>query len=113
MSVLFVIEIVLGVVFGRSDTPSCAGFANIPLPCPRSLWDYESKTAWSYRIQKYTRSRSSEGIPIISDLVAASDSGTDLETISLEDEMFGKVVEWCQAMDGFGTLVWMAVLLDK
>ncbi|KAF7540272.1 hypothetical protein G7054_g1457 [Neopestalotiopsis clavispora] len=57
--------------------------------------------------------RSSEGIPIISDLVAASDSGTDLETISLEDEMFGKVVEWCQAMDGFGTLVWMAVLLDK
>ncbi|ETS73287.1 hypothetical protein PFICI_14892 [Pestalotiopsis fici W106-1] len=110
---LFVIEIVLGVVFGRTDTANCPGFANIPLPCPKNLWDYESKTSWPYRVSRYTKSRSSGSHPTISDLVAASNSSADLQTIPLENQTFGKVVEWCQALDDLGTLVWMAVLLDN
>lgn len=110
---LFVIETVLGVVFGRRDTAHCAGFSNVPLPCSGSLWDYQSRTAWSWKLERYKESRPGGSILTLGDLVSASNASTDLETIGRENSVFGNVAEWCQTLDEFSTLIWMAVLLDK
>jgi hypothetical protein len=112
-SFIFVLDILLGTVVGRRKKTVCMGMANAPLPCPRDLWDYESKFSWAYRRQEYVRSRTGQDVLRIRDLQNACNSCTNLDIPSRDNQTFGRVANWCGSLDNLGTLVYMAALLDS
>jgi hypothetical protein len=113
---LFVLEALLDLIVGPRDGPEeCPGFSMIPLPCPRYLWDYEHRDAWGYRIRQYMDQRGEDRALTIRNLLQARRPSPPPERHAGEkdgDRLVVEMARWCADIDEFGTLVWMAALLD-
>ncbi|KAI0132468.1 hypothetical protein BJ170DRAFT_249088 [Xylariales sp. AK1849] len=111
-SMLYVLESLLEVMVGRRDGPNCPGFVRVPLPCPRDLWDYGSNETWTYRLGRYLSSRTSCIVLKIRDIQQTHKPNIGPELMDRDSELVHDVGKWCESLDEFGTLVWMASLLD-
>ncbi|KAH6973854.1 hypothetical protein BKA56DRAFT_592637 [Ilyonectria sp. MPI-CAGE-AT-0026] len=87
--------------------PQCGGFAELPLPCSKTLWQASDQATWEAEYRKqYMRDdscgRSFKRILTYRNLLQGqSDPTSPLGT--------GHLGEWFTNMDDFGTLVMMAV----
>lgn len=92
----------------------CSGFDVVPLPCDRYLWEGVSGDEWNVRRRSYVARAEYGTSPLtIGDVRRAKGvlkrsrmaEGWDAEIVS-------KVSRWCERLDDFGMLVWMAVMSD-
>ncbi|KAL6410158.1 hypothetical protein AUP68_06570 [Ilyonectria robusta] len=87
--------------------PQCGGFAELPLPCGKTLWQASDQATWEAEYRKQymrddNRGRSYKRILTYRNLLQGqSDPTSPLGT--------GHLGEWFTDMDDFGTLVMMAV----
>ncbi|RYP48896.1 hypothetical protein DL768_005258 [Monosporascus sp. mg162] len=110
----FVIELLFELFL--SD-PSCAGdgnFKDLPAPSSRDLWDPDMKENWTSRLQRYLAGRKPARVLTLGDIRAAS-CGVDPSQRRTEKDaaLVRDVARWCEDLDEFGTLLWMAVSLDR
>ncbi|KAI0156878.1 hypothetical protein GGR57DRAFT_462593 [Xylariaceae sp. FL1272] len=115
-----VLGTVLNVLIGNpSLSPDCGKILSIPLICHGYLWDTDTAESWAERLHRYESQRAcQERVLVIGDLMglqagAASPNG-EISNHPLPDPLLQKdLAAWCDNLDEFGTLVWMASLLDR
>jgi hypothetical protein len=100
------IELVLDVIFGSTPRELCTAYLGVPLPCGRRLWEPVSDAEWTRRYHQYL----SSGMPDlrIQDLKLSAAGAS--EAVNEESE---GLAAWCEDLDDFGTLVWMAGMLER
>jgi hypothetical protein len=87
--------------------PQCGGFAELPLPCSKSLWQAPDPVSWEkeYRREYMIDDMGLKKIPRYRDLLPDLEYMDDLSSASGAE----CVHEWISGMDELGTLVTMAV----
>ena len=94
---------------GRYDIAECGDYyAQTPLPCSRTLWDYNTTESWANRLDRFKSKELRDKVFTIGDLEGfdgANISGTD-------EELLMGLARWCEGIDEFGTLVWMVSSLE-
>ncbi|KAI1360482.1 hypothetical protein F5Y08DRAFT_317245 [Xylaria arbuscula] len=111
VSLFYVIRVVLIIRDGRPHR-RCT-LPTTPLPCGPDLWDHEATETWALRLHRYkTRTKSNKGLTI-NDLLSYlrfEHSNVDKETGNRVHE---DLATWCESLGEFGTLVWMATMVDQ
>ncbi|KAI1270250.1 hypothetical protein F5Y18DRAFT_8159 [Xylariaceae sp. FL1019] len=114
-----VIGTVLNVLIGNPNlSPDCGKILSIPLICHGYLWDTDTAESWAERLHRYESQRAcQERVLVIGDLVGlqagTTRSNGEVDNHPLSDPLLQKdLAAWCDNLDEFGTLVWMASLLD-
>ncbi|KPM41695.1 hypothetical protein AK830_g4842 [Neonectria ditissima] len=111
---MFIIETLLDVIIGERDSVECNGFGATPLPCIRDLWETKSTTKWveDYRNAVLRRRRSK---PLTVRDLKLSVTSPNLSSVSSgeNDAVRSEIMSWCESLDPFGTIVWMAATLAK
>jgi hypothetical protein len=105
---LWIIELVLDVIIGPPrGLERCGGYSTVPLPCDRRLWEPVADAEWTRR---YRQSLGGKGTATlrIGDLRACHQS-VSASTVDEQERMAG----WCEGLDEFGALVWMAGALER
>lgn len=93
-------------------TAECAGFAKVPLPCLRDLWDYEHREAWGYRLRQYMERRGEDRNLTIRHLLQARKPAREADAAERDGRLMAEMARWCAGIDELGTLVWMAAWLE-
>ncbi|KAK0734634.1 hypothetical protein B0T26DRAFT_77565 [Lasiosphaeria miniovina] len=125
---LYGIERVFDVIFSSSGRDFCAGHCYVPLPSPRYLWEPVDNVTWTARYQKHNSMSSSYSSSarrqpgtclVMQDLwrLRQERSGTIATCESASDAAgregtFRDLEHWCETIDEFGSLVWMAAMMD-
>ncbi|KAI0426785.1 hypothetical protein F5Y09DRAFT_51095 [Xylaria sp. FL1042] len=113
INLLYVIRIVLLIQIGNRRR--CSALLATPLPSGRNLWDPDTTESWAARLHKYKSQVVSNRTLTIDDLlcycgVGVSQQGkNDKACTPIQQDL----TTWCESLDEFGTLVWMASLLDR
>ncbi|CAJ2514136.1 Uu.00g022550.m01.CDS01 [Anthostomella pinea] len=107
-SLLFMIEMILVVLIGDPNIPGCGTILGTPLPCARDLWDSDTTESGAARLHRYVRDRKSDRVLKVDDLMRRG-SGEIEDNVALVDDL----ATWCDGLDEFGTLVWMASGLNR
>lgn len=86
--------------------PRCGGFAELPLPCSKKLWQASDRATWEAEYKKeYMKEGMFNGnvkrLPTYRDLLPDFQDGSS--------SGMGHLGEWFSGMDDLGTLVMMAV----
>lgn len=110
-SVLYGIELLLDVSLRPPGTSGCPGYANLPLPCPRELWEPVPDGEWARRYREDLAARGAQWRRTlrIGDLITSrrTHSGGECGAV------VGDVAAWCEKADEFGTLLWMATMMER
>ncbi|KAI1276029.1 hypothetical protein F5Y07DRAFT_399802 [Xylaria sp. FL0933] len=113
VNLLYVIRIVLLIQIGTHQR--CSALLATPLPSGRDLWDPDAAESWAVRLHRHKARMMSSRALIIDDLLCycgvgmgQSEHNNGASTPIQED-----LTTWCESLDGFGTLLWMASLLDR
>ncbi|KAI9836376.1 MAG: hypothetical protein M1819_001405 [Sarea resinae] len=109
-AIILVIIIHLFSIEHASGLPQCGGFAELLLPCSKTLWQAPDQATWEteYRKQHMRCSsfgESSKRILTYRDLLPDLQDQNDPTSAS----RMGYLSEWFSGMDDFGTLVTMAI----
>ncbi|KAI1426484.1 hypothetical protein F5Y12DRAFT_713214 [Xylaria sp. FL1777] len=111
ISLLYVIRIVLGIQIGNPGR--CCAILATPLPAGRALWDQDATETWAIRLDRYKSRIVSHKVLTIDDLLCYSGTGQAGKNGEENTLIQKDLVTWCESLDEFGTLVWMASLLDR
>ena len=106
---LLLIESLLELIIGRVED-HCTGYYDLPLPCTRELWEVESTSEWSRRYKESLRRRKSSQVLNIQNFMSIQSSGSSrLATDPDREALVADVATWCQGVDHYGILLWMAM----
>ncbi|KAI8630476.1 hypothetical protein F5Y19DRAFT_427742 [Xylariaceae sp. FL1651] len=113
LNLFYVVRAVLVVLIGDPNQAGCGSILATPLPCMRELWDPNTTESWAARLHRYKSRRACDRVLLISDLLhrlngEESNTKNDADTLVQKD-----LVNWCESLDDFGILVWMALLLNR
>lgn len=109
MCLLYVFENIIDERIGSHDPVGCGGFEPVPLPSPRSLWDYNCSEAWAHRLARFKADGLQERLLTIQDLKhSGSDDAADWE---VDGQTVEAMAKWCGGVDEFGALLLMIGLL--
>ena len=100
-------------------TPSigqCPEFVDLPLPCIRELWEPVSDREWEKRYQQHVAfkdQRRARGLTL-GNLVLLRQSQLHGEKLDhcWEPGVADEMAEWCEKVDDFSKLVWMAFMIE-
>ncbi|KAK1540624.1 hypothetical protein CPAR01_06613 [Colletotrichum paranaense] len=110
---LFGIELLMDVDLNAEEPADCGGYSLLPLPSGRDLWEAVSSDEWRARYRRLRAESCDEKVLSIQDLRKARRAlGADSEDRSQEDQLVARVAKWCEGIDEFGMMVWMAVMLE-
>ncbi|KAK1491769.1 hypothetical protein CABS01_12093 [Colletotrichum abscissum] len=110
---LFGIELLMDVDLNAEEPADCGGYSLLPLPSGRDLWEAVSSDEWRARYRRLRAESCGEKVLSIQDLRKARRAlGADSEDRSQEDQLVARVAKWCEGIDEFGMMVWMAVMLE-
>ncbi|KXH57373.1 hypothetical protein CSAL01_12047 [Colletotrichum salicis] len=110
---LFGIELLMDVNLNAEEPADCGGYSLLPLPSGRDLWEAVSGDEWSARYRRIRDESSDEKVLSIQDLRKATRAlGVDSGDRSQEEHSVSRVAKWCEGLDEFGMMVWMAVMLE-
>ncbi|RYP68397.1 hypothetical protein DL771_006661 [Monosporascus sp. 5C6A] len=114
LALLFMIELLFEVFLGDASCTNEGNFKDVPVPSSRDLWDPDMKENWASRLQRYLAGRNPGRVLTMGDVRAAS-CGVDSsqQRIGKDPALVRDVARWCENVDPFGTLMWMAVSLDR
>ncbi|KAB5542573.1 hypothetical protein GE09DRAFT_1225496 [Coniochaeta sp. 2T2.1] len=108
VNLLWIIELDLNVIIGPPrKIERCGGYSSVPLPCDKWLWDPTvSDAEWTKRYRQSLGKQ--KPMLCIGDLrfsrqSAAGDGGEVKEGLT----------EWCEGLEEFGALIWMAGMLER
>ncbi|KAI0533601.1 hypothetical protein GGR58DRAFT_100510 [Xylaria digitata] len=111
INLFYVIRVVLGVEIG--NTKHCSTLLATPLPSGRELWDSDAAETWAIRLHRYKNRMVSNRVLTIEDMLSYPGNNQ----LGMNNEIDGPVQKdlatWCESLDDFGMLVWMASLLDR
>jgi hypothetical protein len=88
------------------EYPQCGGFADMPLPCSKALWQAPDQATWEAEYQKAMSGCgqwNGRGLQY-RDLLLDLEGGDDGSELRMQ-----RLSSWFVEMDDFGTLVTMAV----
>lgn len=113
---LYGIELLSGipVVHAEGRQTECRyGYTRVPLPSSRDLWSSAPNQEWARQYKRFLGNKSQKRVLRMQDLVSSlqsspADDGTALLLDSRKD-----ISEWCERLDEFGMLVWMATMLEQ
>ncbi|KAI0521324.1 hypothetical protein F5B22DRAFT_644049 [Xylaria bambusicola] len=111
VNLFYVIRVVLIVRDGKPQR--CCTLPATPLPSGRDLWDHEATEIWALRLQRYKRRMSSNRVLTIQDLLAYSKYDQSNKRMEIDTQVQKDLATWCESLDEFGTLVWMASSVDR
>ncbi|KAK1479856.1 hypothetical protein CCUS01_00410 [Colletotrichum cuscutae] len=110
---LFGIELLMDVDLNAEEPADCGGYSLLPLPSGKDLWEAVSSDEWRARYRRLRAESCDEKVLSIQDLRKARRAlGADSEDRSQEDQLVARVAKWCEGIDEFGMMVWMAVMLE-
>ncbi|KAG7054715.1 c6 finger domain-containing protein [Colletotrichum scovillei] len=110
---LFGIELLVDVDLNAEEPSECGGYSLLPLPSGRDLWETVSCDEWRARYRRLRAESCDEKVLSIQDLRKARRAlGADSEDRGQEDQLVAQVAKWCEGLDEFGMMVWMAVMLE-
>ncbi|OHE97179.1 hypothetical protein CORC01_07433 [Colletotrichum orchidophilum] len=110
---LFGIELLMDVDMNAEDPADCGGYRLLPLPSGRDLWETVSSDEWAARFRKLRAESGDEKVLSIQDLRTARRALVgDFSDQSQERQLVSQVAKWCEGLDEFGMMVWMAVMLE-
>ena len=84
-----------------------------PLPSGRDLWDYDATETWALRLHWYKSRMVSDHVLTIDDLLSYSKYEQSNMKNEASNWLQRDLSTWCESLDEFGTLVWMASLVDQ
>lgn len=113
LCLVHIIQIILDVMIGDGNREGCEGFGLTPLPCTRELWEIETTSEWTRRYRESLRRRKSVEVLTIRELKRAQSLPTEFESGRDVRREATDVANWCQRLDQFGMMVWMAASLVK
>ncbi|KAF4844105.1 hypothetical protein CGCSCA4_v007683 [Colletotrichum siamense] len=107
----FGFELLVDADFSGGKAATC-GYDKVAVPTGRYLWEPVSNIEWSARYKKMEAEIRKKPLSI-QDLrrvrrATGNGTGTEVE----EGEMTSRVSDWCDGLDEFGMLVWMAVMME-
>lgn len=105
----YILERLLVVMVGGQPAADCAGFDEVPLPCPRLLWDYHSSEAWAYRLDRCMQEGLSTRKLTICHVQTVGGSGVGRR---VDEQLVRDMASWCEGADELGTLLWMIATMD-
>ncbi|GAW11964.1 hypothetical protein ANO14919_013180 [Xylariales sp. No.14919] len=111
INLFYVIRIVLAIQIGSPH--HCAVILATPLPSGRDLWDPDTAETWAIRLHRYKSRMVSNKVLTIEDMLSYSDNDQVGRDGEADSPVQKDVATWCESLDDFGTLVWMASLLDR
>ncbi|KAI0905367.1 hypothetical protein F4823DRAFT_143093 [Ustulina deusta] len=111
VNLCYMIRMVLVIQIG--DPRRCCALLASPLPSARGLWDQDATETWAIRLHRYTSRMVSDGVLTLDDLLCYSGGGHSGNNDEPDAPIQKDLVTWCESLDEFGTLVWMASLLDR
>ncbi|UNI24768.1 hypothetical protein JDV02_010492 [Purpureocillium takamizusanense] len=96
----------------------CHGYLLVPLPCKRDLWEPVSDQVWKtrYRHSMSGHGGNSRDVLRIGALRASQDPSVTVSESGGNSPCscdMSKVSDWCEGADELGTLIWMAVMLER
>lgn len=109
MCLYYILESPLEAIIGRQEIPHCKGYAWIPLPGPRALWNYDTSESWAHRMDRLRSEKLEEKVLTIGDLEKSKTGRVEVENVESRPM---EMARWCKEIDEFGALVWMVSLLD-
>lgn len=113
---LFGIELLIDVDIHVHRKGRCGGYAAVPLPSGRDLWEPVLNEEWVERFHEIETPSEKTGLPSIYDLRASRHSlANSLGAVRPHDKQADMILllsKWCERLDDFGMMVWMAVMLD-
>ena len=114
---LYEIKLLLDTAIDPPEDGSCDDYFLVPLPCNRGLWEPVTDGEWETRYQKDVDAKSqhrTQGLNL-GDLITLHrglDQGQELSRPEVP-ETVGELAQWCEKVDEFGMLLWMATMLEK
>lgn len=113
ISLLFGIELLVDVNFNAMEMEDRCGYNQLPLPSVRELWENVSSAEWTARYKKLQAGSRHNRVLSIQDLRQTKrPSEVQVNDQSDEGQVLKQVYEWCENLDEFGMMVWMAVMLE-
>ncbi|KAK5633030.1 hypothetical protein RRF57_008744 [Xylaria bambusicola] len=107
-------KLILLVLIIRDGKPQrCCTLSDTPLPSGRDLWDHEATETWALRLHKYKCRMLSNRVLTIDDLLTYSRYDPSNKHKEIDTRVQKDLVTWCESLDEFGTLVWMASSVDR
>lgn len=85
----------------------------VPLPSSRDLWSSASNQEWARQYKHFQGNKSQEGVLRMQDLVSSLQSSTPDDGTALLFDSHKDISEWCERLDEFGMLVWMATMVEQ
>ncbi|KAK4449689.1 hypothetical protein QBC34DRAFT_438122 [Podospora aff. communis PSN243] len=119
LCVLYMIELVFDVIFSRGidRVPDCRGYAGMPLPADRTLWEATDNPTWARRYCESVRCRPALHAPAthltIADLRQVRRRDSSVLTLESETARSEDLEFWCETADEFGSLIWMSVMMER
>jgi hypothetical protein len=110
---MFVVETLLDVIIGsnwRLDH-RLSVYYHMPVPCSRDLWETNSTEAWTTRYRGSWSHGKDDDILTIGDVCSVlvptpGQAGQERSAVS-------KTTAWCQGLDQYGQMVWMAISIGN
>ncbi|KAI1268927.1 hypothetical protein F5Y18DRAFT_171903 [Xylariaceae sp. FL1019] len=112
INLFYVIGTVLVVLVGNPDFPGCDSIQSTPLSCVRDLWNTDTSESWAFRLHKFVKQRASREVLTLRDLLQIKHNHTEKED-NIDALAQKDLANWCENLDDFGTLVWMASSLNR
>jgi hypothetical protein len=113
---LYGIELLSGipVVHAESRRTECQyGYMRVLLPSSRDLWSSASNQEWARQYKRFLSNKSQEGVLRMQDLVSSLQSSTMDDGTALLFDSHKDISGWCERLDEFGMLVWMATMVEQ
>ncbi|KAF3808824.1 hypothetical protein GCG54_00011015 [Colletotrichum gloeosporioides] len=108
----FGFELLVDADFSGGKAATC-GYDKVAVPTGRYLWEPVSNVEWSARYKKMEAEIRKKPLSIQDLRRVRRATGTGTGTEVEEGEMTSRVSDWCDGLDEFGMLVWMAVMMEQ
>ncbi|KAL7942485.1 hypothetical protein V8C42DRAFT_146146 [Trichoderma barbatum] len=109
---LYATEIILHIMGGTLRQGLCNGYFNNPLPSTRDLWDAISTAEWAERYAQSLKGDSRDSLLRIQDLKSWQQYSDSEVTGEREQQALAKIAHWCENLDSFGALIWIATKIE-
>jgi hypothetical protein len=108
---LYGIQLLIDVELISTKPSPCSGYGHSPLPSERELWEPITSAEWAARYKKFQDRHQRDTLLNIQDLGRARGGlGIGPNAAPEDARIFTLVCEWCENLDEFGMVVWMAVM---
>jgi hypothetical protein len=101
-------NLILDMSMGTFTSLNCSQLDQLPLPCSKTMWDAESKSAWEDEYKRYLSNIKGGRIFQCGDLRQLC----RMEVSSLEHDTVAGLSAWSKVVDDFGAMLLLALQQD-